>query len=197
MPKKLKIWESLLPGGLILFAVGYFVWLFLISVDESWNREFFFDVITGIIAVIASIAPFLIASVAEKHRLQLKRDLEKKIEEDRQAFVTGLVNEMEERRQQFEMKLAGEMEERRQQFETEVEEIRQKKRREERALEASGHEMGSIEGGLRRIAERVKELPDDTHFTIRIPSELRKVVTIKDETDEAIQEDDAAQQGTS
>ena len=192
----------------LLVALVFFVVLIAVfeitDVGVMVRSEF----ITLLVAIGAAIAPFVIVTATEKDRQQFVKGLVNKIEQKYRQFTI----DMDDRRRQFTMdvddrrrQFTMDMDDRHRQFKMDVENVREINRRKERALDTFRDEIGSIKGSLHRIVEWTEELPKDTHSTIRIPSELRKIVTIEDEADgaiedeanEAIQEDDSAQQGTS
>ena len=207
--KKLVRWESLLPLLLFLSPLAYWV-----LKNEPWDWGDFFHVITGVVAVTVTAVSFLTAASAdrerrqfetdlatemEKQRQQFEKDLAAEMAKDRQRFDEDLAAEMEKQRQQFEKDLAAEMAKDRrqfekdlaaemakdrQQFEKDLEGIKQKGRREERSVEVARDEIGTITGRLHRIAERALEFPKDARFVIRVPDELRDIVTIEAEANE-------------
>lgn len=186
--------EWILPGVVVLFTVGYYI-----RVDGNWDWGQYVDFIAVITVAIVTGVSFLTAGMTEKDRRHFEKDLiekvtsdqkdfevalKERITRDNQDFANKLIQTTADRREDFEERLAEKMMKNREHFTKKMENVRRTERREERALDASRHEMGSIKGGLQRIAERADELPAHANFTIRIPSKLRHILTIEDETDE-------------
>ena len=188
--KKAIRWESLLPCLIVLSAVV------VLRFDKPRDWNVFFNVITGVVAVTVTAVSFITAGATEKERRhfkthlakemqrgreQFERDLAKEMEADRRQFESDLAKQMENDRQQFESDLAKQMEDERQKFKKEAEQTRNLIRRAQQALDVSRDEISRISGGLHRIAERAHELPEDSRFSIRLPSQLVDIVKFENE----------------